>query len=649
MKKQSQVIGGAGDTTQGATATVRDNLYLAVNGEWLKTAKIPADKPRTGGFSDLDLAIEEQMMHDLDQFANGEQPVPNDLMAQAVKLYQIAGDFDQRNQQGFSPAQAGYEEIKNLTSWADYLAKLPSWIKQPNRPLPFGFGVDADMKNTQINVVYATTPSLILPDTTYYTQDNAAGQHLLTVYQKAAQQLLIKAGETPQAAAQIVSQALAFDRSLVAHVKSALENADYVKSYNPQSMEEFTKQGGEVNFENIIQAATHTQVDQVIVTEPKFFQDFTTVVNAQVFPQLRSWTLVRYLFSVSSYLSQELREIAGQYSLALNGNQTLTAPAKQAYHITNTIFDEVLGQYYGKKYFGQQAKADVEQMVRRMIAIYEQRIQKNTWLSPDTKAQAIVKLKKMVLKIGYPEQLRPLYQKLVVNEQLDLLSNINQIMQVVLDDAFARLQRPVDRTEWAMPGHLVNACYDPSRNDITFPAGILQAPFYSLEQTASQNYGGIGAVIAHEISHGFDNNGAQFDELGNLHNWWTTEDYATFKKLTQAMIDEFEGLDFGPGKVNGELVVSENVADAGGLSCALEAAKQDTDCDLVLFFENWARVWRTKSTPEFAQMLLQTDVHAPSPMRANVQAQNMDDFYTTFHISEEDGMWLAPEKRVNIW
>ena len=214
---------------------------------------------------------------------------------------------------------------------------------------------------------------------------------------------------------------------------------------------------------------------------------------------------------------------------------------------------------------------------------------------------------------------------------------------------FSRWNKPVDRMRWEMSAATVNAYYHPFKNIIVFPAAILQAPFYSLKQSSSENYGGIGAVIAHEISHAFDNNGALFDELGNLNNWWSEEDSAHFKQLAQKMIKEFDGIEFAGQKVNGKLTVSENIADAGGLSCALEAAKQEDDFDAKKFFINWATIWRMKATKQYEQLLLSIDVHAPQKLRANVQAENLDDFYSAFNIQSNDPMFKAPEDRVNIW
>ncbi|UQS83094.1 M13 family metallopeptidase [Bombilactobacillus thymidiniphilus] len=646
--QQPKILGGSGDTTKGATATYKDNLYLAVNGEWLKTAQIPADKSRTGGFSDLDLAIEKQLMQAFADWSADKKPVPNDLMQEAVKLYQVAADTKKRDQDGFAPAQAQYDEIKNLSDLQSWVDKLPQWLTAAY-PLPFAFYVTADMKDTSKNVVDASAPNLILPDKTYYADDNESGKQLLNIYQQTACALLEQIGETSADAQEIVTQALRFDRSLVEYVKSAEEKADYVKDYNPTNLSDLAKDGGMVNFRSLIEGAVEDDVQTVNVSEPRYYHYFTEIVNEKTFGDLRAWTLVRFAMNVSSYLSQDLRQTAGKFSLALSGNQELQSPIKQAYHVANAFFDDVVGQYYGQTYFGAQAKRNVEQMVHKMIKIYQQRIENNDWLSEPTKQKAIVKLDKMVLKIGYPEKLNAVFQQFTIESSESLWTNVQTLNSILTIDNFAKFKKPVDRSEWAMPGQLVNACYDPSKNDITFPAGILQKPFYSLEQSASANYGGIGAVIAHEISHGFDNNGAQFDEYGNLNNWWTDNDYATFKELTQAMINEFDGLEFGGGHVNGTLVVSENVADAGGLSCALEATKSEDDVDLKAFFINWARVWRTKSTQQLIEIFLNTDVHAPAPLRANVQAQNMDDFYTTFDVREHDGMWLEPERRVNIW
>jgi putative endopeptidase len=313
------------------------------------------------------------------------------------------------------------------------------------------------------------------------------------------------------------------------------------------------------------------------------------------------------------------------------------------------VFSQVLGVYYGRRYFGQAAKADVQRMVHSMVDVYKQRLQNNEWLSPKTREKAIVKLNELGIQVGFPNKVPAIYDKLHVDLSQSLMANLNNLSRVFLEDQFSKWGKKVDRNRWEMSAATVNAYYHPFKNIIVFPAAVLQAPFYSTEQSSSENFGGIGAVIAHEISHAFDNNGSLFDEKGNLNNWWTDEDRAHFKKLSQKMIDEFDGLPFAGQKVNGKLTVSENIADGGGLSCALSAAKKEDDADLKAFFINWARIWRMKATTQYMQLLLSVDVHAPNKLRANVQVKNLADFYTTFNVHEGDGMYLPEDQRVNIW
>lgn len=447
----------------------------------------------------------------------------------------------------------------------------------------------------------------------------------------------------------IVKQALDFDKTLVPIVKTPEEWADDIKNYNPMDFDEFITKSKNLDLKKFVVDSVGDEPIKVINREPRYLENLDKLVNPDTFENVKSWMIVRFLFYKANDLDEEFRQTVGEYRLVLSGAKELLSRDKFAYHVAERNLDQVVGTYYGKKYFGEKAKKDVRQMVEKMISVYEERLFNNDWLSEATKKKAILKLKKMVLKIGYPDQVESIFSKIKVDENLSLYDNLAQINKIKNEDELSRLHQPVDRSKWLMPGHMVNASYDPQRNDITFPAAILQAPFYSLEQTSSQNFGGIGAVIAHEISHAFDNNGAQFDELGNINNWWTKEDYAIFKQLTQKMIDEFDGISYIGKKVNGTLIVSENIADVGGLRCALEAAKAEVDYNAKEFFTNWARVWRSKSTEQLNEMLLALDVHAPDSLRANVQAQNMDEFYDAFDVTEKDGMWLDKDKRVNIW
>lgn len=632
-------------------AAVKQDLYDAVNGDWLKTAEIPDDHASTGGFMDLVDAIEKTLMHDFDAMAAGETKPTDPQLAEFIKFYQLTKDFKQRNAAGAKPILPCLKQIDSLSDFADLQQRMPDWIYD-GLPLPFSLDVDADMKNTKINALFAQAPGTILPDKTYYDEGNESGPKLLAVYGQMMTQLLQLTGYKADEAQQIVDDTLKFDRLIVPWVKSAEESADYSKMYNPRAFKDFANDSKYLDLAAITYSVINGNPEIVILPEPAFFDHFNEVVNPENFDMMKNWMKAKLVQRLSGYLSDEMRTLGTTYSRTLSGQKQPRNQAKSAYYLAAGTFDQVVGLYYGHKYFGEAAKADVHQMVEKMIGVYKRRLEANTWLSADTRAKAVTKLNNLGIQVGYPDKLEAVYTKFKTLSAADggsVLSNVLAFGRIARKDMFAKWGQPTDRTRWEMSADTVNAYYHPFMNIIVFPAAILQAPFYSLEQSSSANYGGIGAVIAHEISHAFDNNGALFDEFGNLHNWWTDADSAHFKELAKSMITEFDGLDFAGAKVNGTLTVSENIADAGGLSCAEEAAKSEDDVDLSAFFTNWAMVWRMKATKQYMQLLLSIDVHAPAKLRANVQPKNLDDFYTTFDITPEDPMYLAPDQRVKIW
>lgn len=630
---------------------IKEDLYEAVNGAWIKEATIPADKPATGGFQDLVDGIDDLLMADTKKMSDDPTLIPNDLMKEYIAYFQLANDYQKRDLDGAEPMLPLLKQVERLTGLDDLEQQLTSWVLD-GLPLPFGVDVDADMKNTKINALFAGAPSLILPDKTYYEADHPQAPQLLSIFREMTIKLFTLAGYPADAAEKITDEALQYDKLLAPHVKSAEENADYSKMYNPESGEDFIRHSKYLDLKKLLVGLIGGVPEKIIVTEPAFFEKLDNLVNPDTFQQMKSWMMVMTINALTAYLSEEFRQVGGTYNRALSGALEARPQEKAAFYLATGRFDQVVGDYYGKKYFGEQAKKDVEQMVQRMVSIYQERLSDNTWLSESTREKAIVKLNTLGIHVGYPEKIPPIFTQFKVTPAEKggtLLSNALHFSKLKRKNEYAKWNNPVERDEWEMSANTVNAYYHPFRNIIVFPAAILQAPFYSLEQSSSQNFGGIGAVIAHEISHAFDNNGSLFDEYGNLNNWWTEDDQQHFQELADQMIAEFDGLEITGGKVNGKLTVSENIADAGGLSCALEAAKKDRDVDLEGFFINWATIWRMKARQEYTQLLLSIDVHAPNKLRANVQVKNLTDFYQTFDIQPTDAMYLAPEKRVSIW
>ncbi|KRL90103.1 M13 family metallopeptidase [Lactobacillus kalixensis] len=648
MKNTLSVRGGAGDITKpNLNARPQDNLYLAVNSEWLEKTEIPSDRSRIASFDSIDVNIEKELMQDFADFSDGKKDLPSvPNFEKAVALYKIANNFDKRNEEGAAPIQEDLKKITNLENFSELNEKFAELFKS-DYVLPISFDVDADMKNTKVNVLQFGGAGTILPDTTTYK--TPAAKELLKVYHDQTVKLLTMAGVSEQDAQNYTEKALEFDKKLSEVVKSSEEWADYPAMYNPTSLNDFEDKFKSLDIDKFLnEVFGKDKPDKIIVTEPRFLDHVEELLNADNFEEIKSWMVAKFINSVASFLSQEFREAAFPFSQALSGQPQLATGTKQAYRIANGIFSEVVGVYYGQTYFGKDAKDDVEDMIHKMIDVYEQRINDNSWLSEETKKKAIVKLRALILKIGYPDKIEEIYNRLSIDENASLYENAAKIACEKLNYNLEKLTKPVDRTVWLMPGNLVNACYDPQRNDITFPAAILQKPFYDLKQSRSLNYGGIGVVIAHEISHAFDNNGAKFDEFGNLKDWWTDQDFEEFKKRTQAEIDLFDGIQYGPVTLNGKQIVSENIADQGGLTAAVEANKGENG-DMKEVFENFARVWANKQLPESIKTQVSVDVHAPGPERANVQSQCQEEFYKAFDVKPEDGMWLDPDKRVVIW
>ncbi|CCI86091.1 neutral endopeptidase [Lactobacillus pasteurii DSM 23907 = CRBIP 24.76] len=650
MTRQT-VRGGAGNIIEPQVGVrPQDNLYLAVNSEWISKAVIPSDRSRISSFDGIDLNVEKKLMADFAAWADGEKEiasVPN--LDKAVALYKLARDFDKRNSDAAAPVKPYLLILEQILDFEDFNLKAPDLAKAAVS-LPFAFSVDADMKNTKVNVLQFNGPSTFLPDTRSYENEEAAAK-LLAIMEKQSAHLLELAGVSKDQAAEYAKDAIKFDKRISKIVKSTEEWASYPDMYNPYSKEEFAAKFSHFKIDHFMQEAIGEFPDKIIVNDPRFLDNFDELVNADTFDELKAWMIVKFINGAASYLSQEFREAAFPFRQALSGQPELASGEKQAYHIANGLFSEVVGAYYGQTYFGADAKADVLDMIHRMLDVYEERLKNNDWLSESTKQKAIVKLKALILKVGYPDKIEEIYNRLQItqaNAGGSLYSNMRAAAIVGREYNLEKLHQPVDRTVWLMPGNLVNACYDPQRNDLTFPAAILQAPFYDLKQDRAENFGGIGTVIAHEISHAFDNNGAQFDELGNMVNWWEDADYEEFKKRTQAEIDLFDGIEYGPVTLNGKQIVSENIADQGGLTASVQAAKDEGD-DLRKLFENFARVWANKQLEESIKTITAIDVHAPGPERANVQSQCQDDFYEVFDVKPGDGMWLDPEKRVHIW
>ncbi len=627
---------------------IQDDLYTYVNQEKLEELVIPDDKPCTGGFVLLADGVEKIMMkefNDMDQ----SNSYANEYLKKAITLFKMAKNVEKKEKDGIEPALKNLSIIDKLDSIKTF-DKMYKELLLNDIPLPIKGMIETDMKNTAQHLVYIQGPSTILPDASYYKEEMAQQKEMiLGIWTNIAKMIMAKTPLPAETQEKYIEDTLKFDAVLGSLVKTNEEWSEYVEMYNPMKTSKVASMLKPMNFKKILKGVFNEVPEIVIVAEPRYVKNFTNVFNENTFEEYKHWAYVTGLISSCSLLTEELRDLGSMYYRTIAGIPAVTPVDKFAYQLASGMYSEPVGLYYGEKYFGEEAKKDIIEIVYQIIDTYKSRIKNNDFLEESTKEKAIIKLSKMGVKMGYPDKVEEIYNKLNFNEEDSLFDAVKELNKIKLLDNIEKLNKPTDRTHWAMPGHMVNACYDPCVNDITFPAAILQPPFYSINQTRSENLGGIGAVIGHEISHAFDSNGAKCDENGNINNWWTKEDNRKFKKKINAMIKQFDGIELPWGKVNGKFIVSENMADNGGMGVTLEIMSKTEGVSYEEYFQNWAKVWCLKAKPEYLQLLLNLDVHGPSILRANMPPRNFQEWYDTFNVKKTDKMYIAPSKRVVIW
>ena len=627
---------------------IQDDLYTYVNGEKINELVIPDDLPSVGGFATLAIEIQKLMIGEFKEMTD-KNSFPNDYLKRACALFKMASDSRKKKKDGIKPA-IKYLSLIRKTDTVRKMNRALSEMVIRGLPLPFDIGVETDMKDTSKHSVFIQGPRVILPDASYYKPEMEAQRTaILGIWQGMAKQVLAKTSLSEEEQIQYIEDTLAFDALLGAYVKTSEEWSEYVKIYNPMRTGRVASLVKPLNLKRLLSDLFGTVPETVIVTEPRYFKAFKLIFNEENFTLYRRWAYVTGLVGSCSLLSEELREIGSSYYRAIAGIPAVTPIDKFAYELASGIYSEPVGVYYGEKYFGEEAKKDITAIVYQIIDTYKERILKNDFLEESTKEKAILKLSKIGVKMGYPDKVDAFYDELVFDESVSLFDAVKTLGRIDTLHKFSMLGKPVNRDKWAMPGHMVNACYNPFVNDITFPAAILQAPFYSIKQTRSENLGGIGAVIGHEISHAFDSNGAKCDENGNINNWWTREDNKKFNSKIKAMAKQFDKIELPWGTVNGRFIVSENMADNGGMAVTLAIMKKTENASYEEYFKNWARVWCMKAKPEYQQLLLNIDVHAPAILRANMQPRNFGEWYDTFDVKRTDKMYIAPAKRIVIW
>ncbi|SDT40283.1 putative endopeptidase [Paenibacillaceae bacterium GAS479] len=643
-----QVILTSKSTDETATVRLQDDFYKAVNGKWLESTQLPADIMSTGFFEELDTDVKELLSADMAKMAAEGRDKTDDDIGNMIKFYKLAADRETLNKQGYEAIKEDIATIKSINSLAAF-AKNQKDLYFRGLALPFGLSYLADMKNATTTALYLDVPEPALLDKSYYESKNPQSEVFLGLYKKMLSELLVMVGETQQEADRIASEAVAFEKEFVQYKLSSQELSNIESIYNPKTIDELKAYSKNIDLEKFLIDVVGKTPKHISVASTKYFENLDKIINENNWEKIKSWTYATFLLQSAPLLTNDFVQTSAQLKKVLLGKGKMEPLEGAVYNIVNLPFLYVMGSYYGQTYLGAEAKQDVTEMVNNIIGVYKTKLLKNDWMSDKTKKEAINKLDNMNMLVGYPEKLEDVYSSLKVDENKTLYENNRSMLTMILKNSFAKIDQPVNRNEWLMSPNTVNASYLALTNTVTIPAAFLRAPIYDKNQSASRNYGAIGAVIGHEIIHGFDTNGAKFDEIGNLRRWWTEEDYKSFEGKAKAVIDQYNGVEYLGRKINGQVTVSENIGDIGGLTGALEAVKQLPDANLKEFYQSWATVWRQKARPEYEQLFFIISRHSPNKVRVNTVIANTDEFYSTFNVKKGDAMYIAPEDRVSVW
>jgi endothelin-converting enzyme/putative endopeptidase len=645
------------DAREGMDPEVRpqDDLFGHVNGRWLETVEIPADKGSWGPFLELADTAEKQVRDIIEELAervaSGEEGLDPDAVRIAT-LYASFMDEATVDSLGTAPIRPLLEAVESLRDVRDLAAFLGEF-EQIGGSGPFGVYVDVDAKDSDRCLVNLTQGGLGLPDESYYHDEKFAEIREKYVDFLTRMFSLIDRSDPAADAATVMEVETRLSQG---HWERA-ETRDVQKTYNLMTLAELQGLCPEFDWEVFIRnlGGSESTIAEVCVRQPSYLEHLSTALAEVPIEQWRTWLAIRVVRAVAPYLPKEFVETNFDfYGRTLSGTPELRERWKRGVAVVEGSIGESVGREYVARHFPPTSKAMMEELVGNLLRAYRESISHLDWMSDETKQRAFAKLDMFRSKIGYPEKFRD-YSELEFDPH-DLVGNVLSANAFETRRQLAKVGAPVDREEWLMLPQTVNAYYRPGMNEICFPAAILQKPFFSPDAEMAENYGGIGAVIGHEIGHGFDDQGAQYDGAGNLHDWWTPEDRARFEEKSKALIAQYDGLsprDLPDEHVNGALTVGENIGDLGGLTIALMAYNIARDGDVGLedakaLFFNWAHIWRTKRRKELAQQYLTIDPHSPPEFRANI-VRNLDEFHAAFGTQPGDGLWLEPEARVRIW
>jgi putative endopeptidase len=655
MSLDTPLTSGIDTAELDASIRPQDDLFLHVNGKWIERTEIPSDKARYGSFY---LLAEEAEKAVRDIIIESQSSEPGTEGRKVGDLYASFLDEARINALGAEPIQPLLKEVAAVTSIDELLATLGR-LERGGSSGFFQIFVDNDPGQPERYLVFVEQGGIGLPDESYFREEKFAD--IRTAYQKYLETMFTLAGLDD--AATRAARVFALETEIASHHWDNVATRDSEKTYNPMAWSAVNDLVGAVDLDIWLTAlgVPEKSFDEVVVREPSFMSGLESVLTAEKLDAWKDWLAWQVIRSNAAYLSQDFVDANfGFYGKTLTGTPELRARWKRGVSLVEGALGEAVGRIYVERHFPEAAKTAMDVLVANLVEAYRQSITTLDWMTDATKTRALEKLDKFTPKIGYPVKWRD-YSSLQISAN-DLIGNIRATSEFEFQRELGKIGKPLDRDEWFMTPQTINAYYNPGFNEIVFPAAILQFPFFDETRDAAANYGAIGAVIGHEIGHGFDDQGSKYDGDGRLTDWWTPADRAAFEERTKSLIAQYDALaprQVPDHHVNGALTIGENIGDLGGLSIAWKAYLLSLDgqeppvidglTGAERFFLSWAQAWQLTARDEEVIRLLSIDPHSPNEFRCNQIVRNIDEFYETFGVTERDTLWLDPKERVTIW
>lgn len=629
------------------------DFRLYATGKFIAEHPLRDDQARNGSFIDLAENNQKQIRDLIADYTSTPQE-KGTLGYKIATIYNQMMDSVTRDKEGYAPIQANLERIRAVQDRHEYQKLIAELDRRGEGLMMFGFGVGADMKDAENNLVGIGQGGLGLHTPDYYLQDGEREKKILEAYRNRCRTYLRLVGHTAEEAATMEAASFALEMQIAKVSKTTVELRDVEANYHKMPYSQLLSDFPGIDWDNILEAFHCPSISHIDVGQIEPIKEVSKIYAEADIEALKAYAEICLISGNANVLSQDFRDAAFEFKKVYNGVTVDDPRWKYATNLVSGVLGDAIGKLYCEKYFPESSKKRMLELVSNLQVALGQRIDESTWMSEETKAKAKDKLSNFIVKIGYPDQWKD-YSQLSIDESLSLYENLANVSEFLFQDELDRkVNKPVDKNDWHMTPQTVNAYYNPTTNEICFPAGILQPPFFDPEATDAVNYGAIGGVIGHEMSHGFDDQGSQFDKTGNQVNWWTDADKKAFEARTQVLVDHFNSITCPTGgNINGKQTLGENIGDNGGLNIALRACQNAnpnmTKEDLQDFFMSWALVWAGNVRDEFLDMQLKVDVHSPAFARVNAALPMIDAWYDAFDIKESDPLFVPKEKRARIW